>query len=711
MTLSDLHNAFQRHDATIAALGYDVWIGMEPTFTRRYSTTPEWLSEALGPEKLSYAYQQLAFIRQQQPGGVVFHPLGRQYSGEALPRWCLGYYRSRNDSFNWDGPPDPVFAPAGNAPINLDDFWRTLCDRLNHAHPQGLWQAEPFASDDALNRRILLRRDGERPLVDVPNKPALSRCSIHQQKIPLLGLTDELAQQGDLLICLGLFESEDIGRSIRAELPDCREVAVFFQVLSCLAAAAKQAGLTSLRLQGFPPPVDQSVAWTTLTPDPAVVEINMAPAPTVQDFFEDAERCYQAAAQIGLASYRLQFNGVVSDSGGGGQFTLGGPSATDSPFLRYPMLLPRLLRYLNAHPALSYWFAPSSIGSYSQSPRPDEGVNESFQEFKIALEQLEKAADPQPGFIWHNLSPFLVDPSGNQHRSELNIEKLWNPFLPGRGCMGLVEFRAFRMPRSAQAAAAIAALLRAIVAMLIREDKVRTLIEHGADLHDQYALPFYLRRDLQQVFEDLHGSRLGLGDAIENLLVTEPVRLIGRSRFAGYLFELEQALEYWPLIGDVASQEQGGSRMIDGSTSRLQITVRPEDGASERLTELELRVEGYHLPMRLEQDRQGPVLVFGLRYRSFRPLFGLHPGIAPLNDINFSLSPAADKPPLKFSYHEWHPEGIAYPGLPENLQDAEQRRRERLVLQPVDADSAQLAQAVEPPPACLSDYCFDLRRL
>ena len=266
-------------------------------------------------------------------------------------------------------------------------------------------------------------------------------------------------------------------------------------------------------------------------------------------------------------------HGCDSDSGGGGQFTLGGPSPAHSPFFVYPQLAARLVRYLNHHPALSYWFAPAYVGSFSQSPRTDENVRESFSELSVALQQLAKTTDPQPEFIWRTLSPFLVDTSGNAHRSELNIEKLWNPYLPGRGCLGLVEFRAFRMARDPQGAASIAALLRAIVALLSRQDAAPELIDWGHRLHERFALPFYLRQDLDRVLMDLASAGVGLGEPITRCLRDDSARHIGHAEIGNCRLEVDQAIEFWPLLGDAASQEGGSSRLVDASTTRLQLSL------------------------------------------------------------------------------------------------------------------------------------------
>ncbi len=707
---TEFKQIIKAQDDLIRATGVDVWVGMEPTFTRRFAETPQWLSEALGPEKLDYAYQLLAQVCERQPGGVVLHTLGRQYAGEDRPRWSIGYYQARQQQFSWEGPPDPfvqAHAATGHA-IDLHSFWQALHSALQ---AQG-WQSTRFCVKQDLAYRLLFRVDGQPAYADLDAKPALARTSVHDQQIPLDGLVDGLAQAGDFLLCLDTFAAEanqpdDVG--VLIELPALPTVPLFLQLLQAITQATKQTAMPALVMQGFPPPVDASIAWTTITPDPAVIEINQAPEPDAECFFARCELFYGMAKNVDLLPYRLHYNGVVSDSGGGGQFTLGGTEPLRSPFIQFPHLLPRLIRYFNAHPALSYWFAPPSIGSSSQSPRVDEGQRDAFRELAIALEQLEKIENPSAEFIWRSLSPFLVDPSGNPHRSELNIEKLWNPYLPGRGCLGLVEFRAFRMSRSAECATAIAVLLRSIVAMLSREDKVSELVDHDTDLHNKYALPFYLQKDLHAVFHELVQSALPLHDTLQSLLLAEPVRSIDKAVFHDCYIELQQAVEFWPLVGDVASQERGGSRMIDASTTRLQITLGMETHNPLQLDGWEVWVDGYRIPLHEEQDQHGPIKVSAIRYRNFQPIIGLHPGIAARNRLRFILAHRGLNEALEVTYHEWQPQGLAYTGLPVDMAEAERRRRERFTTRVITVSDH--AQAKTPPPSAISDFCVDLRRL
>ncbi len=713
MDSSDFEKIIKSQDDMIRALNVDVWVGMEPTFTDRFAQTPEWLSQPLGPDKLVRAYALLKEAYDAHPGGAVMHTLGRQYEAEDQPRWNIGYYQVRNNAANWKGPPDPALLKqplkqSTNDSINIVVFWQSLNDLLRSRN----WQTAAFQVKEKLGHRILFRCDGSEPIADIYEKPLLRRASVHGQKIPVNGLNDELSTDGDLLLAIGIQETKEPhyrGATAVIELPQIPMVQIFLQLLDCIAQAAKIANLPTLMIQGFPPPVDATVAWTTITPDPAVIEINQAPSDSSLRFYEQCKWFYRAAQKVGLHSYRLYYNGLVSDSGGGGQFTLGGPTPQQSPFFCHPHVLPRLIRYFNAHPVLSYWFAPPSIGSFSQSPRADERMTESFLELNIALEQLNHYKNPSPEFIWRTLSPFLVDPSGNPHRSEINIEKLWNPHLPDRGCLGLVEFRAFRMSRTPESATAITVLLRSLVAMLSREDKVTELFDHGLALHDRYALPWMLLQDWRNIFKDLAEAHLPLHSSIQSLLLNEPIRMIGQAEFRGVVIEVQQALEFWPLVGDVASQEGGGSRLVDASTTRLQITLKCIEPTTCDLDGWELWLDGYRIPLRDEQGKHDLLKIIALRYRNFQPAIGLHPGILARHCLSFLLVHRDSDEALKLNYYDWRPEGQAYPGLPNDLTDAETRRSERFVTQTVSVKNAESPKAL--PNSAVTDYCIDLRRL
>ncbi|MGA9991496.1 MAG: transglutaminase family protein, partial [Thiobacillaceae bacterium] len=341
--------AVRRHDAQIAASGLTIWVGSEPTYTDRTAQSAEWLNQALGGDKEQRANVLLDGLCRHFPGGVVLRSVGRQYPGEERPRWNLGLCRRRDGVPIWHGPPDPVQAAReAEAVPELDARAAALAAELR---ARGFAVA-PVKTEDALERRLLMRVDVDVPAPDT-NDPRLIRPSVHACATPASGLRDELAEAGAYLFLLSTQESH--GRLMpRIELPMFAAVDLFLAVLDCVARASLECHLPALILAGYPPPVDAAMEWTTVTPDPAVIEINTAPSVDAESFLERSREIYAAAADQGLDAYRLYFNGAVADSGGGGQITLGGPSPEASPFLQEPLLLPRLVRFFNRHPALSY---------------------------------------------------------------------------------------------------------------------------------------------------------------------------------------------------------------------------------------------------------------------------------------------------------------------------------------------------------------------
>lgn len=705
---SDFERCVAAHDRNMARAGLNVWVGAEPTFTDRFSEAPEWLCEALGSDKENRARQLMMQLRERFPGGVVLRSLGRQYSGEGRPRWCYGLYARRDGEPVWLGPPDRlldedrVLAPS----VAL---LRRLERRLLHGLRAHGWSASLVDLEDELRARVVFRCDGLSPPSAVQAEPRLARVSLHDQPIPASGLHDDLAAAGNYLLvmsCAGCAGAPLAQLSI--ELPAFASVPEFVQFLGILGASANEAGVPALACCGYPPPVDASVAHVTLTPDPAVLEVNQAPAPDLKTFLRQNRELFVLAANVGLVPERIQYNGRISDSGGGGQITLGGPTASESPFFVAPQLLPRLVRYLLRHPSLSYWFAAAHVGSSSQSPRPDERLPDSFYELGVALEQLGRVAAPSPAELWLTLRHFLTDFSGNPHRSELNVEKLHNPWLPGRGCLGLVEFRAFAMPATAERLAAIAMLLRAASAMLARHDIVPDVTSWGSSLHDRFALPSLLRLDLSEVLRDLSRSGLGLGEAVEACLLESGQRHLGTLQLADCQLDVEQALEFWPLIGDVASQDAGGSRLVDASTSRIEVRMSSSRELAGALADWQLSVNGYSLPLVRIAEAEREVWLCGVRYLNFVPKLGLHPGMAAETHIVIELANRVSGARARASLYDWRPGGGAYPGLPASAEDAAQRRAERFVAEYSSPTPALAPRS--PPPGALSPFCLDLRR-
>ena len=704
-----LVHAIKKHDAAVAKTDLTVWLGAEPTFTDRSSEAPEWLRRAEGGDKSLRALAMLKRYCQDRSNPLVLRTIGRLYPGEKAPRWNHGIYESRNHHAVWRGPPDPALGGVGSFRQVLESFPRHLSE---YFIGRG-WKSHHTWNGDQSDWRIVFRVDGTDP-PDFGLDDRLSRPSIHSSPIPEAGLCDALANDGNYLFLFRYpirdrkFSDEEICHAVPSlELPSFPNVSLFLDCVAEIGKAATDCGLGGLTLEGFSPPVDASVAWTTFTPDPAVIEVNMAPAKDASEFYDMVSGIFQAGENSGLSPYRFYYNGDATDSGGGGQITFGGPSARASPFFLRPWLLPNVVRYFNRHPGLSFFFTPSCVGSSSQSPRPDERFRESFEEMCLALELLSQQSHPSPDAIWGSLAPFLSDPSGNNHRSEINVEKLWNPLLAGRGCLGLVEFRAFRMARTPEVMTARAVLFRSLLAMLAKEPDSSRLIDWGAELHDRFALPFYLKRDLNEVFDELADARLGLDEPLQELILDDGDRLFGEAILQDCQLTVHRALEFWPLVGDVASQESGNSRLVDSSTTRIQVILRPLIGSQVNIRDWCVAYQNWRMPVRFESDETGPLMIFAFKYRTFAPWRGLHPTLPPQSPIELTLQNTSSLEVWKLVLHEWNPQGGAYENLPEDWAESLLRRKQRLVCEKLPMHSVLPLE--EPPPTAVSPYCLDIR--
>ncbi len=692
--------AVRRHDRGVAALGLSLWVGSEPTFTDRLSHAAHWLSAALGGDKLLRAQALLREMCGGNPAALTLRSTGRQYPGEKHPRWNLGLLHNRDGSVLWRGPPDPMLLRDPVAAAFDLPQWAKVLAHTFAAQGWATRVSEPSHADSVwqVHTTVQAGTDWQFELFADANGQYFAQEAPESEEVT----TSEAVA--------GLVKGTP--RTPALTLPPILEVAQLRQVLACIERAAVLCTLPALAWYGAMPPVDDTLALTTVTPDPAVIEINCAPSANAFEFLQRSQLVYDCAQRQGLSPYRLYYNGMVADSGGAGQITLGGPSPLQSPFLQYPTLLPRLVRYLNQHPALSYLFAHDHLGSSGQSVRADERGQDAIDDLQLELALLAQQTEVEPERLWRSMAPFLCDASGNSHRAEVNIEKLWNPYLPGRGCLGLVEFRALRMQHSPERATALACLLRAVVAMALRQSEPAALIDWGRELHDRFALPFYLAQDMQAVLAQLDQSGLGLGLPIERVLRQDEFRFLGQLEIADGTLELRRAIEFWPLLGDSASPEQSGtSRLVDASTARVELRWRPKRQADAAAASQawDWYAGDIRLPMRAECDDDGPLQVLGLRYRSFVPKAGLHPSLGVQAPLTLQLCPRAG--PLKYvvQWHEWHPLGTGYDGLPSDLQQAQARRLERLTLccetLPTDQPAAPGASAS----AGIRPYCVDLR--
>ncbi|MCP5324817.1 MAG: transglutaminase family protein [Oceanospirillaceae bacterium] len=448
-------------------------------------------------------------------------------------------------------------------------------------------------------------------------------------------------------------------------LPPLSHLSDWLDLISAIETCAQECNM-AVELEGYEPPHDPRLQKLAVTPDPGVIEVNIHPADNWQNLITNTEALYEAARETRLGTEKFMLDGKHIGTCGGNHMTLGGATPADSPFLRRPDLLASLLLYWQHHPALSYLFSGVFIGPTSQAPRIDEARDDALYELEIALQQIAPGESTAPWLVDRIFRNLLVDITGNTHRAEFCIDKLYSPAGP-TGRLGILEFRGFEMPPHWQMSAVQMLLIRALVAMFWQKPYRGRPAFWGTGLHDKFMLPYYIGQDIKQICADLNAAGFNFDEKWLAPFMEFRFPHFGDVQKFGMTMSIHGAIEPWNVLGEEVSS-QGTSRYVDSSVERLQVKVSHFN--TQRFAVL---CNGRRVP--LQATEIPGEYVAGVRFKAWQPVFGLHPRLKNDGPLVFDIVDISSGVSIAgCTYYVAHPSGRNYETLPVNANEAEARR-------------------------------------
>lgn len=581
-----------------------------------------------------------------RPKGFVL-PLRRDHASGQWQSSCWEFTRGH------------LFLIPGNSPIGL----RLPLDRLVYTPPEAeevvvpaspLEEHPPLPDRSQLQKRIERRTGARRVLEPVATEPAEPNKDFEPEYRATVIKT---------ALCV---EPRD-GR-LHVFLPPMDDSESLVDLLATLERTAADLELP-LVIEGYSPAADPRLEKLAVTPDPGVIEVNIHPATGWREIVENYEALFELARASRLGTNKFMIDGRHTGTGGGNHITLGGVTPAESPLLRRPDLLRSFVNFWQNHPGLSYLFASAFVGPTSQAPRVDEGRPDRLYELEIAFRELDRHDNPSPWLVDRAFRNLLTDLTGNTHRAEFCIDKLYSPDSAS-GRLGILEMRGFDMPPHREMCLAQLLLIRCLVAAFWQRPYRRPLIRWGNALHDRYLLHHFVREDLTEVLRYLEEA--GYPFPIEWLEPFFEFRFpkLGKVRVEGIDLTVRAAIEPWSVLGEEMTNT-GTARFVDSSVERIEVRL---DGLNPE--RYQLLCNRTVVPL-LPTKRNGSY-VAGIRYKAWNPPSALHPTVGVDVPLVFDIYDRWSERSIGgCTYHVSHPGGRNYDTFPVNSFEAEARRVNR----------------------------------